>query len=324
MKAIVYEHYGPPDVLKQAEIAKPSPKQHEVLIRVRAVEVTKTDIELRRFKFGVLWFWLPMRLFWGIFKPRRQILGGYFSGEVEAVGESVTRFKVGDKLMGGTKMVQGAYAEYITLPEDYPLCPIPNNMNFEQAASVPLGGWNGLHFMNRAGIQLGEQVLINGAGGCIGAWAIQIAKVKGAEVTAIDIEEKAEGLRQLGADHVIDFTKENFRDSDKTYDIIFDMVPGSSYLSCRKKLNKKGRYLKGNPRFLELWQSLFVGWFSDKTMIVAFAKESVEELEELKNLVEAEKLGAIVDSTFSMQEIVEAHKKVEAEQRVGAIILSVN
>jgi NADPH:quinone reductase-like Zn-dependent oxidoreductase len=165
MKAIVYTKYGPPEVLRIEEISKPIPKDNEVLIRVRATEVTKADCEMRSFNFQVKWFSLPLRLILGIFNPRKNILGGYFTGEVEEVGKSVKRFKVGDSLFGSTRLRLGAYGEYLTLPEDYTLIPMPSNLSFAEAAAVPLGGLNALHFMRKANITVGEKVLINGAGG---------------------------------------------------------------------------------------------------------------------------------------------------------------
>lgn len=324
MRAITYSQYGPPEVLQLRDIVTPTPKDREVLIRVHAVEVTKTDIELRRFKFAVKWFSLPMRLFWGITKPRRNILGGYFSGEIVAMGKEVTEFSIGDKVFGSTRMMKGAYAEFVTLPADYTLVKKPENMTYAEAAAVPLGGLNALHFMRRATIKPGDKVLINGSGGCIGSYGIRIAKSMGAEVTAIDIGFKEQGLRAFGADHFIDYTQEDFTKSGKNYDVIFDMVPSSSYAACINLLNKGGRYLKGNCRLVDMIRSLFTGWFSDKEVIVAVAAESIEELTTLKEMIEQEKIGSIVDNIYSMEQVVEAHYRVETEQRIGAVVITLN
>lgn len=168
MKAIVYNKYGSPDVLQVKEIEKPKPKDNEVLIKVHSTEVTKADCEMRSFNFAVKWFWLPLRLFWGVFKPKKNVLGGYFSGEIEDVGKNVTKLLVGDKVFGSTQMRLGAYGEYLCLPENYTIVRNPSNINYEEAAAVPLGGLNALHFMRKANIKEGETVLINGAGGSIG------------------------------------------------------------------------------------------------------------------------------------------------------------
>ena len=179
MEAIVYTEYGSTDVLRLQEIAKPTPNHAEILIRVRAAEVTKADCELRSFSFPVKWFWLPLRLAIGITKPKRQVLGAYFSGEVEAVGKDVSKLTVEDQVFGSTKLRMGAYGEYMCLPVEYTIVSKPSNMSFEEAAAVPLGGLNALHFLRLARVQKGEKILINGAGGSIGTFGVQIAKNMG-------------------------------------------------------------------------------------------------------------------------------------------------
>jgi NADPH:quinone reductase-like Zn-dependent oxidoreductase len=227
MKAIVYTQYGSPDVLQVKEVDKPKPKDDEVLIKVHAAEVTKADCEMRSFNFQVKWFWLPLRIAMGLTKPKKQILGVYFAGEVDSVGKDVSKFKTGDQIFGATRLRLGAYGEYVCLPASYTLVPKPNNMSFEEAAAVPLGGLNALHFLRKANIRKGEEVLVNGAGGSIGTFGVQIAKAMGAEVTAVDSTIKEELLRRIGADHFIDYTKEDFTSSGQTYDVIFDMVANS-------------------------------------------------------------------------------------------------
>ena len=197
MKAIVYEKYGSPDVLKMKEIAKPIPKDDEVLIKVYAAEVTKADCEMRSFQFPVKWFWLPLRFALGLFKPKNQILGSYFSGEIEALGKDVSKFKKGDRIFGVCNLRLGAYGEYVCLPASYTLVSKPSNLSYEEAAVVPLGGLNALHFLRKANIQKGEKVLINGAGGSIGIFGVQIAKAMGAEVTVVDSAIKEEMLRNM-------------------------------------------------------------------------------------------------------------------------------
>ena len=269
MKAIVYIKYGAADVLHIKEIEKPTPGDDEVLIRVHASEATKADCELRSFNFAVKWFWLPLRFAMGILKPKKQVLGGYFAGEVESVGKDVTKFKQGDQVFGTTRLLFGAYGEYLCLPASYTIVPKPQNMSFEQAAAVPLGGLNALHFMRKSEIRNGEKILINGAGGSIGTFAVQIAKAMGAEVTAVDSAIKEEMLRRVGADHFIDYAKEDFTRNGETYDVIFNMVARSSYSKCVSSLNPKGRYLVGNPRMSDMLRSFFTSRFTDKTAIFA-------------------------------------------------------
>jgi NADPH:quinone reductase-like Zn-dependent oxidoreductase len=324
MKAITYSNYGPPDVLRLSDVEKPVPKDNEVLLRVRAVEATKSDVELRRFWFSVKWFWLPLRIALGIRKPRRKILGSYFSGVVESRGKNVTRFSVGDPVFGTAGLRMGAYAEYVAVPENFAIVAKPRNMNFSEAAAVPLGGLNALHFLRLAKIEPGEKVLVNGAGGSIGAHAVQIAKAMGAEVTAVDSAIKETLLRRIGADHFIDYAIESFSGLGRKYDIIFDMVPGSSYAACINALNPYGRYLAGNPRLSVMLRSVFTTRLSDKTARFAFARETREELLELKQMIEDEKIISIVDRVFPMDQAAEAHRSVETEQRRGAIVIAMD
>jgi NADPH:quinone reductase-like Zn-dependent oxidoreductase len=323
MKAIVYTKYGSPDVLQVKEVDKPKPKDDEVLIKVHAAEVTKADCEMRSFNFQVKWFWLPLRIAMGLTKPKKQILGVYFAGEVDSVGKDVSKFKTGDQIFGATRLRLGAYGEYVCLPASYTLVPKPNNMSFEEAAAVPLGGLNALHFLRKANIRKGEEVLVNGAGGSIGTFGVQIAKAMGAEVTAVDSTIKEELLRRIGADHFIDYTKEDFTSSGQTYDVIFDMVANSSYSRCVNALNPKGRYLMANPRISDMTRSVLTSIFTDKTAIFIFAGEKKEELLALKEMIEEGKIKPIVDKIYSLEKAAEAHLRVETEQRLGPIVISV-
>ena len=323
MKAIVYTKYGSPDVLKLKEVEKPIPKDNEVLIKVHAAEATKADCELRSFNFPVKWFWLPLRIAMGFIKPKKQILGGYFAGEVESVGKDVSKFKKGDQVFGTTKLRMGAYGQYVCLPASYTLVPKPYNVSFEEAAAVPLGGLNALHFLRKANIRKGEKILVNGAGGSIGTFGVQIAKAMGAEVTAVDSTIKEEMLRRIGSDHFFDYTIEDFTKSRKTYDVIFDMVAKSSYSECVKALNPKGRYLMANPRISDMLRSVLTSKFTDKTAIFVFAGEKEEELLALKEMIEEGKIKPIVDKIYPFEQAAEAHRRVEAEQRLGPVVISV-
>lgn len=323
MRAITYSNYGPPEVLEVREVDKPVPKDDEILIRVRAAEATKADCEMRSFSFAVKWFWLPLRIALGIRRPRRQILGGYFAGEVVATGKEVTQFSIGDEVFAAARLRMGAYGEYVALPASYTIVTKPDNMSFADAAAVPLGGLNALHFLRLANIQAGETVLINGAGGSIGAHGVQIAKAMGAEVTAVDSGIKEDMLRRIGADHFIDYARQSFATMGQTYDVVFDMVAGSSYSACINTLNRNGRYLSGNPRFSVMLRSVLTTRFSDKTARVAFAGETIEELRTLKTMIEQGKIQSIVDEVYPMEQAADAHRRVETEQRLGAIVIAI-
>jgi NADPH:quinone reductase-like Zn-dependent oxidoreductase len=322
VKAVIYTNYGAPEVLHLEEVAKPTPGKDEILIKVFATEVTKADCELRSFRFPVKWFWLPLRMALGITKPKRQVLGGYFSGEVESVGAHVTDFSPGDAVFGACGLRFGAYAQYLCLPASYTIVPKPENLSFEEAAAVPLGGLNALHFMRKAGIRKGEKVLVNGAGGSIGLFAVQIAKNLGAEVTVVDSGIKEEILLRMGADHFVDYRKEDFARSGQTYDVIFNMVAKSSYSKCVKALKPKGRYLIGNPRLSDMIRSVLTSRFTDKTVFVAFAAETREDLSALKQLIEQGKLKPVIDKAYPMEKAAEAHCRVETEQRLGIVVIS--
>jgi NADPH:quinone reductase-like Zn-dependent oxidoreductase len=323
MKAITYSEYGAPEVLCLQDVAKPAPKDDEILVRVIAAEATKSDCEMRSFRFSVKWFWLPLRVAFGIRKPRRQILGGYFSGVVESVGANVSGFAVGDAVFGTTGLRLGAYAEYVALPATATLVSKPCNMSFADAAAVPLGGLNALHFMRLAGIRRGDSILIIGAGGSIGLHALQIAKSMGAEVTAVDSAIKQELLQKMGADRVIDYKRENFADSGRTYDVIFDMVPQTSYAACMKSLTPNGRYLSGNPRLSIMLRSILTSRFTQKSARFAFARETKAELDALREMIEDGRIRSIVDRIYPMQQAADAHRRVETEQRLGAVVIAI-
>jgi NADPH:quinone reductase-like Zn-dependent oxidoreductase len=323
MRAITYARYGPPEVLHLAALDPPVPKDDEVLIRVRAVEATKADCEMRSFKFSVRWFWLPLRLALGVRRPRRRILGAYFAGEIAAVGKDVADFEVGDQVFGTSGLRLGAYGEFMAVPARATIVEKPANMSFTAAAAVPMGGLNALHFMRLANIRPSERVLILGAGGSIGAHAVQIAKAMGAHVTGVDRETKAEFLRRLGADHVVDYTREDALATAGRYDVVFDMVPGSSLTAAIRALRPGGRYLSGNPRLSILIRAPFVRRFTSKTATCAFARETRDELLALKAMIEEGAITSIVDRVVPMTAAAEAHRLVESETRRGAIVIAI-
>lgn len=323
MKAVTYTRYGRPDVLHLADVPTPVPGDQDVLIRVRAAETTKSDCELRSFRYSVTWFWLPLRIAVGIRKPRRRILGIHLAGEVVSVGGRVTGFAPGDQVYGCTNLRLGAYGEYVVLPERATIGPKPRNMTFAEAAAVPLGGLNALHFMRRARIKPGEQVLINGAGGSIGAHAIQIAHSMGAQVTAVDHRIKEDLVRRLGASDFIDYTTDDVTTMGRRFDVIFDMVAGSPYRRLIGMLRPGGRYLHGNPRLSVLVRSVLTTRFTDKTVTVAFAPETKQALATLTEMIETGKIQSIVDRVYPMAQVAAAHHRVETEQRLGAVVITI-
>jgi NADPH:quinone reductase-like Zn-dependent oxidoreductase len=323
MRAIVYTQYGSPDVLQLEEVEKPVPGDDEVLIKVYAAEATKSDCEMRSFQFAVKWFWLPLRITMGIRKPKRQILGGYFAGEIEALGKNVTGFDSGERVFGSSQLHLGAYGEYVCLPASYTIAPMPTNASFAEAAAVPLGGLNALHYMRRASIQRGDKVLVNGAGASIGTFGVQIAKSMGAEVTAVDASHKEEMLRSIGADHFIDYQQEKFSNLGRRYDVIFSMVASSSYSESLKVLKPGGRYLMANPRASCMLRSLFTTRFTDKSTIFGFARETKEELLALKAMIEAGTITPVLDKIYPLEQVADAHRRVETEMRLGTVVIAV-
>lgn len=324
MKAIVYREYGTPDVLHLAERPMPNPAPDEVLIRVHAAEATKSDCELRSFHFPVLWFWLPLRIALGIRKPKRQILGGYFAGEITQVGSAVQHLSPGERIFGSSQLRLGGYGEYLCLPAHYTLVQIPDTLSYVEAAAVPLGGLNALHFMRKAKIQAGERVLINGAGGSIGSYAVQLAKHFGAEVTAVDSANKAALLAELGADHFIDYRQADFRQSRAEYDVIFDMVASSPYGSSISALRPNGRYLMGNPSLIKMLRSVWTSQCSSKQVFFAFAGETLEELQTLQQMLREGQIQAVVDRVYPMAKAADAHRRVESEQRSGSVVIQIS
>jgi 2-desacetyl-2-hydroxyethyl bacteriochlorophyllide A dehydrogenase len=322
MKAIIWTTYGPPDGLQFKEVEKPAPKDNQILIRIHATTVTAGDCEVRSLKFP-LWLRLPMRIYFGLRKPRETILGQELAGEIEAVGKDVKRFTQGDRVFGATGFSFGAYAEYICLPEEAVIATKPSNMTYEEAAAVPTGGLEALHFLRKGNIQSGQKVLINGAGGSIGTIGVQLAKYFGAEVTAVDSTEKLDMLRSIGADHVIDYTQEDFTKSGQTYDVIFDVVGKSSFSDCVKLLNDKGFYLIANPQLSKMVRGRWISWNSSKKVIFETTIQKAEDLNFLKELIEAGKIKTVIDRRYPLDQVPEAHRYVETGEKRGNVIIGV-
>lgn len=322
MKAMLWTRYGPPEVLQLREMEKPTPKANEVLIKVHVATVTLGDCELRSLQLAP-WLRLPLRIYIGLRKPARvTILGQELSGQIEAVDKNVTRFKEGDPVFAPTMLRLGAYAQYICLPETYPVLK-PANLSYEDAATLPTGGINGLHFLRVANLQPGEHVLINGAGGSIGTYAVQIAKTLGAEVTAVDSAEKLAMLRTIGADRAIDYAQEDFTKNGQRYDVIIDVVGKSPFGRSIHSLKPKGRYILGNPSLSSMIRRRLTPMAEEKKVIVAVAEYKVEKYAFLLEQMEAGKIRAVIDRRYPLEETGEAHRYVEEGHKKGNVIIMV-
>ena len=320
MKALVYTNYGPPEVLQLKEIEKPTPKDNEILVKVKATTVTVADIRARGFTVPPA-FWLPARISLGFRQPKKAILGMELAGEVESVGKNVTKFKEGDQVFAASLLDFGAYAEYKCLPEDGPVTLKPANITFEEAAAIPIGARTALFFLRKANIQSGQKVLIYGASGSVGTYAVQIAKIFGAHVTGVCSTRNLEWVKSLGADRVVDYTKEDFSSKGETFDVIFDTVGKSPLSACMKSLKKNGTYINLTlliPTVHMLWKKLTS---SIKFILGQNSPETPEALNFLKDLVETGKLKVVIDRTYSFEDIIDAHKYVEQGHKKGNVVI---
>lgn len=319
MKAIAWTKYGPPEVLNIIKIKKPHPKSDEVLIKIHSSTVTAGDVRLRSFNIPV-GFWLPTRLVFGLLKPRKLIPGMDVSGVIEAVGQDVTLFKVGDSVYGTAGIHMGAYAEYICLPEKSALVEKPKNVTHQEAVAIPFGGLTALHFLkNKAGIQKGQKLLINGASGSVGTASIQLAKYLGADVTGICSTDNLNLIKSLGADHVIDYTQEDITKLSEVYDVILDTVGNLSLGRSRHLLKKNGKFISINADLLTNLSSIF-----QKNLIAGVAGEDKEGLEFLKQLAESGDMKAVIDKIFSLEDSVEAHRYVDKGHKKGNVVILIS
>jgi NADPH:quinone reductase-like Zn-dependent oxidoreductase len=318
MKAIVYTEFGPPEVLKLKEVSKPLPKKDEVLIRVYAVAVAKEDPEMRASP-GLN----------GLSKPKKAILGSYLSGEVESVGIDVKRFVKGDQVFGSTFPGAGAYAEYISVPENGVLTGKPDDMTYVEAAAIPNGALTALPFLrDYAKIQRGQSVLINGASGAVGTAAVQLAYAFGAKVSGVCSTTNLELVRSLGADQVIDYTEEDFTQTSQLYDIIFDAVGKSSFSRCKDSLTKKGIYLSTIPLPTDVPRMLWTSIVGGKKVRfgatgMRSARKKAKDLVFIKELAEAGKIQAVIDSVYPLEQIADAHRYVEKGHKKGNVIITI-
>lgn len=319
MKAIRATAYGPPEVLRLEEVATPEPKDKEVLIRVQASNLTAGDCELRRFQVATL-FWLPLRLMFGIFQPRSLVLGQDVAGIVEKTGSAVTRLKPGDAIYGLTGMRFGGHAEYVCLPESYTLGAQPANLTPAEAVSMAVGGYNAMDFLKETRLSQGQTILINGSCGTIGTMVVQMAKHLGATVTAIDAGEKLETLREIGADHVIDYRTEDFTLNGEQYDVIIDLVHRSP--KAIGSLKDGGLYLLGNPSAIQTLRGKRTSKSDGKTVIPALAAYDMEKLTHLTELAEQGVIKPVVDRIYPLADAAEAHRYVESGEKIGNVILT--
>lgn len=326
MKAAIWTAYGPPEVLQLQEVDKPVPGERDVLIRNHAVNAFPGDAELRRFDMHP-GMWLPIRLFMGIRSPRIPILGQELAGVVEAVGSEVRAFKPGDEVFGLTGMRMGAYAEYTCLPDRYPIVKKPENVSFEDAATLAVGGGNALHFIRLAKLEPGETLLINGACGSIGTWAVQLAKLAGAEVTVVDSADKLDILQLLGADHLIDYRQGDFTEHAEAeglgYDVILDIIGKSPFQRSLDTLNAGGRYLLANHDLTVMLRGRLTSLVTEHQIYSELANTQPKDLEHLARLLGDGTIRALIDRTYPLDDVVEAHRYIETGRRKGHVVLTV-
>lgn len=324
MRAIVYTRYGPPDVLKLKEVDKPTVKDNEVLIRIYATVVTPSDSAGRKGDPFII------RFFTGLRRPKNTILGSELAGEIEAVGKGVKLFKKGDQVFGGSGTSFGAHAEFICLPEDGTLAIKPANMTYDEAAAISDGALTALPFLrDKANIQSGQKVLINGASGSVGTSAVQLAKYLGAEVTGVCSTTNLELVKSLGADKVIDYTREDFTKTGQTYDIIFDAVGKSSFSRCKRSLKQGGVYLLTVPTLAIFLQTLWTSKIGSKKAMIAFtglrsSSEKTKDLILIKELVEAGKIKSVIDRRYPLEQTADAYTYVDTGHKKGSVVITLD
>ena len=316
MKAACYSKYGPPEVLYIKEVEKPVPKKNEILIKIKATAVNSGDCRLRKADpFAV-------RFFFGLFKPKRHILGSVFSGEVENVGNQVKRFGIGDEVFGHTDMHFGAYAEYIAVPETGSLAIKPVNISYNEAAAIPFGAVTALHFIKKAMIKPGKKILVVGASGAVGSAAVQLSRSLGADVTGVCSSANSAMVKSIGASKIIDYTKEDFTQNGETYDLIFDAVNAVSVSRTLKSLNPKGILVLSAAGMWEMFQGLWFSVTGRKRIMTGVIKHSAEDIVFLKDLIEKDKFKPVVDRIYSLEQIAEAHAYVEKGHKKGNLVIT--
>lgn len=328
MKAIIWTKYGSPDGLQLQETEKPVPKADEILIRIHATSVTAGDCEMRRLELPLM-LSFPVRLYAGFLRPKRiPILGQELAGEVKEVGTNVKSLNVGDQVFGTTGFGFGAYAEYICLPEEPDdaqgtLATKPENLTYEEAATVPTAGFEALHFLRKANIQPGKKVLIIGAGGSIGTFSVQLARHFGADVTGVDSTDKLDMLRSIGANHVIDYTKDDYTKNGESYDLIIDVVGKRSVSRRLKLLKPDGYYFLAYAGLSHILLGIWTSMTSNKKVKIESASQKKEDLIFLKELIEAGKIKPVIDRHYPLEQVPEAHRYVESGHKRGNVVITV-
>lgn len=317
MRAVVYDRYGPPDVLRLEDVERPVPGEDQLLVRVHATTVNRTDCGFRSAEFFV------SRFFTGIVRPKQRIPGMEFAGVVEAAGSAVTEFEVGDRVFGVTGA--GAHAEFICIRESSPVVRVGAGMSFEEAAAASDGASLALACLRKAGSLDGKSLLVYGASGSVGTAAVQLAKHFGARVTAVCNTKNVELVRSLGADEVIDYTRDDFTKNGKTYDVVFDAVGKHSFRRCRHSLKAGGTFTDTDPGFM--WHvpllSVVTRWVGDRKVALGITRYTKRDLELLKRLIEAGEYRPVVDRRYPLEDVVEAHRYVETGQKTGNVVLTV-
>lgn len=322
MKAIIWSKYGSPKHLEVKEIPMPEIKSDEILIKIHASSLTLGDCEIRG-SYLPMWTRIPVRIALGVFRPRIHILGQEYAGEVTAIGSEVTKFNVGDRVLAHSGIFLGGHGQYRTIKENPGMgiiCHIHPQVSYKEAATLIVGGINGKYFSDLAHITAGQNVLINGAAGSIGSFAIQLAKLSGAVVTAVDHGDKAEFMRELGADYTIDYRSEDFTKNGEQYDAIIDIVGKASLSRAMKSLTKNGIYLSANPRPSYMLRGMFINWFSSKTAKSTTTDPNIPDLEALMELIAEKKITVPFDKEYSLDQAVEAHEYLETGMKEGHVI----
>lgn len=320
MKVVICPNYGPPDVLQIKELEKPVPKDHEILVKVIATTVTVADVRARSFTVPRS-VWLPARIALGIRRPKRRVLGAELAGVVEAVGKAVKRFEKGDQVFAATLADFGAYSEYTCLPEEGAVAIKPDNISFEEAAAIPIGARTALHYLRKANVRSGQNVLVYGASGSVGTYAVQIAKSLGAHVTGVCSTSNVEMVKALGADEVIDYTTEQFSAQGSRFDVIFEAVNKSSFVHCMSSLKSNGVYIniaEPLPTLRMMWTKLSS---KRKLLLGQNSPETAEALEFLRNLVTAGRLKPVIDRRYPLEQIAEAHRYVDKGHKKGNVVI---
>jgi NADPH:quinone reductase-like Zn-dependent oxidoreductase len=326
MKAIVYTKYGPPEVLHLQEVEKPTPKDNEVLIKIHASTVTAGDCNARGFTFVPPGFGFLARLMFGPRRPKQSILGFELAGEIEAVGKTVTQFQIGDQVWGTVSEKTGAYAEYICLPENARLVKKPADITFDEAASVPFGGTTALYFLRDvAKLQPGQKILIIGASGGTGVYAVQLAKYYSAEVTGVCSTANLGLVRSLGADKVVDYTQQDVTQNGETYDVILDMVPGeAAFARYQVSLKPNGLYLAGAGALNAFAQMAWTSLTGGKKVLAGMAPDRREDLVFLNQLLETGKIKPVIDRRYPLEQTAEAHRYVDTGRKRGSVVITIS